>query len=232
MLSAIFNRRHAADGMRVGKSFVDKLLKTHRAEIALAQRRLRQRAYPPGRPNRVWGVDGTGKTDAAGRTHFLLGIIDHGTRRCLALDALHDKCSITLVRALCDAVEQYGKPNAIRTDNEAVFRSREFEAALRLLGIRHQTIEPHCPWQNGRIERFFGTLKQKLDRWAVADRIALGASLTAFRLWYNHVRPHQHLQGRTPAEVWDGIDIYRRRVKRRLWFEAWDGLLQGEYLQP
>jgi hypothetical protein len=45
------------------------------------------------------------------------------------------------------------------------------------------------------------------------------------------VRPHQHLQGRTPAEVWGGIDIYRRRVRRRLWFEAWDGLLQGEYLQ-
>ena len=32
------------------------------------------------------------------------------------------------------------------------------------LGIRHQRTEPHCPWQNGRVERFFGTLKASLDR--------------------------------------------------------------------
>jgi hypothetical protein len=29
----------------------------------------------------VWGVDGAGKTDETGKTHFPLGIIDHGTRR-------------------------------------------------------------------------------------------------------------------------------------------------------
>jgi transposase InsO family protein len=26
--------------------------------------------------------------------------------------------------------------------------------------------------------------------------------------WYNHERPHDHLQGRTPAEVWAGIDVF------------------------
>ena len=129
-------------------------------------------------------------------------------------------------------LQRYSKPGGrrVRTDNEAVFQSRLFKTALRLLGIRHQTTELHCPWQNGRIERFFGTLKQQLDRWAVADRGSLNASLMAFRFWYNHVRPHQHLQGRTPAEVWEGVDP-RRPPYKRLWFEAWDGLLQGEYLQ-
>lgn len=89
----------------------------------------------------------------------------------------------------------------------------------------------HCPWQNGRIERFFGTLKQKLDQWAVPDRPALTASLDLFVVWYNHVRPHQHLQGMTPADTWNGIDTRRRPARRRVWFEAWGGLLQGEYLQ-
>ena len=127
-------------------------------------------------------------------------------------------------------IEYYGKPKAVRTDHEAIFQSRMFRFGLAWLGIRHQTTDLHCPWQNGRIERFFGTLKQKLDRWAVADRACLNASLVAFRLWYNHVRPRQHLQGRTPAEVWDDVDR-RRPPRRRLWFEGWDGLLQGEYLQ-
>ncbi|WP_279237498.1 integrase core domain-containing protein [Dyella sedimenti] len=86
------------------------------------------------------------------------------------------------------------------------------------------------PWQNGRIERFFGMLKGKLDRWAVADADTLQTSLVVFRAWYNHVRPHQHLGDLTPGEAWAGVDI-RRPPRRRLWFEGWHGLLQGEYLQ-
>lgn len=85
---------------------------------------------------------------------------------------------------------------------------------------------------NGRIERLFGTLKGKLDRWAVENLAELQTSLHHFRLWYNHVRPHQSLQGRTPAEVWAGTDVYQRRVRQPVWFEAWDGLLAGEYIPP
>lgn len=36
----------------------------------------------------------------------------------------------------------------------------------------------------------------------------LDRKLTAIRTWYNHERPHDHLRGRTPAEVWAGIDIF------------------------
>jgi putative transposase len=32
--------------------------------------------------------------------------------------------------------------------------------------------------------------------------------LTRIRQWYNHKRPHDHLQGRTPAEVWAGINVF------------------------
>ena len=42
--------------------------------------------------------------------------------------------------------------------------------ALRLMGIRHQRIDPHCPWQNGRIERFFGTLKPHLRQLRFSGR--------------------------------------------------------------
>ncbi len=29
-------------------------------------------------------------------------------------------------------------------------------------------------------------------------------NLDIFRFWYNHVRPHQHLDGLTPAQHWSG----------------------------
>jgi hypothetical protein len=35
----------------------------------------------------------------------------------------------------------------------------------------------------------------------------------------------------TPDDAWNGIDIQRRSVRRRIWFEALGGLLQGEYQQ-
>ncbi|HVA56141.1 MAG TPA: integrase core domain-containing protein [Gammaproteobacteria bacterium] len=107
---------------------------------------------------------------------------------------------------------------------------RLFRLSLWLVGIRHQRIEPHCPWQNGRIERFFGTLKLKLDQWAVTDVGELQTSLHVFRLWYNHVRPHQNLQGSTPAVVWSSKDFRQRCSQKEFWFEAWDGLLAGYYL--
>lgn len=217
--------------MSVGKSFVSDLLRRQHRNVMRLRRDMRGRRYLPGSRNGIWGMDGTGKTDHAGTLHFLLGIVDHGTRRCLTLRAVKDKASITILRSLLDAIETYGKPKAIRTDNEAIFQGRLFRSTLAFMGIRHQSIDRHCPWQNGRIERFFGTLKAKLDQWMVADRETLNASLAIFIGWHNHIRPHQHLQGRTPAEVWNGIDVYRRPPKRRLWFDAWDGLLQGEYLQ-
>jgi len=59
----------------------------------------------------------------------------------------------------------------------------------------------------------------------------LNCSLVEFRFFYNHIRPHQHLQGWTPAEVWSRVDPYAQPIKQEFWFEAWDGLLQGYYLR-
>lgn len=117
------------------------------------------------------------------------------------------------------------------TDNEAVFTSRVFRLALFLLGIRHQRIDPHCPWQNGRVERFFGTLKANLDQLTVDSLWALNAALAEFRFFYNHVRAHQNLDGRTPAEAWAAVDPFTARIRQEYWFEAWDGLLRGYYLR-
>lgn len=119
----------------------------------------------------------------------------------------------------------------IRTDNEAIFTSRVFRLVLFVLGIHHQTTDLHCPWQNGRVERFFGTLKEKLDQLAVTSFDALNSALGEFRFFYNHVRPHQNLGGATPAEAWAGANPHITRFKQEYWFEAWDGLLQGYYLR-
>jgi transposase InsO family protein len=148
----------------------------------------------------------TGKKDAQGTTHAILGCIDHGTRKCLALETLPNKSAWTLLGYLFLAIGQLGKPDTVCTDNEACFTSRVFATALRLAGIRHQRAALGCPWQNGRIERFFGTLKQKLNAIRPASAEALQGLLGEFRLWYDAVRPHQNLGEATPQKVWEGGD--------------------------
>lgn len=230
-ISQVFNRMYAARrNMTVGKTYVSEAIKCHAYEIADVRRRVRQRKGRPGPRNRTWGIDLTGKAVIGGWQYPIFGVIDHGTRFNLHLDALPNKRSLTLLLALGKTCFKYGRPKTVRTDNEAVFTSRLFRLGLKLLRIKHEITDLHCPWQNGRIERFFGTLKQKLDCWKVPNRDALNVSLVEFRFWYNQVRPHQSLYGRTPAEVWNGKDIYRRRPKAMLPYEAWDGLLSGIYL--
>jgi len=87
------------------------------------------------------------------------------------------------------------------------------------------------PWQNGRIERLFGTLKDKLNQLRVADLVGLQQAMAEFTFWYNAVRPHQHLNGRTPLEAWQGMNPYQQIPKEAYLFQAWDGLLAGVYLR-
>lgn len=65
-----------------------------------------------------------------------------------------------------------------------------------------------APWQNGRIERFFGTFKERIREWIAAggDTEKLYQELDVFRCWYNHIRPHQGIDGLTPSEAWDGLE--------------------------
>jgi transposase InsO family protein len=232
VIADIFNRRFAAKRrMTIGKTFVAEVIRKHHYDILLAARAIKRAKPRPVPRNLIWGLDLTGKTDLGQTTHSVLAILEHASRAALRLEALQSKSSWALIGKLTEAIRRYGKPRTIRTDNESIFTSKAFRLALLLLGIRHQRIDLHCPWQNGRVERFFGALKEKLDRLAVDSLDALNQALTEFRFFYNHVRPHQNLGGRTPAEAWAGVDPYAARIKSEYWFETWGGLLKGYYLR-
>jgi putative transposase len=72
-------------GISIGKSFVAETVRRHRYAIEDERRRVQRRQAKRGPRNRVWAIDLTGKHDTAGTYHDILGLIDHGTRRLLAL---------------------------------------------------------------------------------------------------------------------------------------------------
>lgn len=89
------------------------------------------------------------------------------------------------------------------TDSKGLFTRLVIEGRPQ-----HPRTEPACPWQNGRVERFIGTVKRALATEPIADERDVTDVLRDVRTWYNHDRPHDHLLDRTPAEVWAGIDVF------------------------
>ena len=226
-IATSFNRRFG-DRETVSKSWVNTTIKKYKHEILLKRKQIKNKKPRPTNINRIWGMDLTGKYDLDKNSHHILGSVDHGSRANLCLQAIHSKASIHLLRIILDTINKYGKPEAIRTDNETVFTSRLFRFGLWFLGIKHQRTDVGCPWMNGRIERFFGTLKQKLNQINVLDFDHLNLHLNDFRFWYNYVRTHQNIDNQTPNEVWSG-----KGFKRKAYFySAWDGILKGYWHPP
>jgi len=98
----------------------------------------------------------------------------------MTLKRLEHGTATTILREIAAAIQQFGKPRFIRTDNAPVFHNATFEQGLAFLGIHHEFTEPDKPWQNDRIERLFLTLKQKLDKIVPHDGTALDRLLASF----------------------------------------------------
>ena len=112
------------------------------------------------------------------------------------------------------AFREFGLPVAIRTDNGPPFASTGLAGLSRLsiwwlkLGIRPERIEPGCPEQNGRHERFHETLKAETTNPAQANLSRQQQRFADFQNEYNRVRPHEALGFRTP-------DRFYRPSKRK-----------------
>jgi transposase InsO family protein len=230
-ISMVFNQLwEVRRGMTIGKTFVAEVIRDNQEAILRKRRELKHREPRPLPRNLAWGLDLTFVNERP-----IFGIVDHGTRACLALRSIEQKGSAALLRPLLEVIERFGRPRTVRTDNESCFTSWLFRFGLALLGIRHQRSAPMAPWQNGRIERFFATFKAALRHLealgARGPELSQQRRLDEFRTWYNHLRPHQHLDGWTPAKAWAGRTAAIKRSRRPKLVELWDGVLVG-YLFP
>lgn len=226
-LAEAFNRRFVDEfGVSVSASTVRRILMKRRADAIALRREIRNRVPRAMPKNGTWGLDLTTVTDITKTQRLVLGIVDHGTRACITLIELHDKRTLTILREIIAAIRRYGFPKRIRVDNEASLKSGSMRVVLRLLRVKLQIVQVACPWQNGRIERFFGTFKAAI-RTIVVNGTDLPSRLIEFRCFYNHVRSHQHIGGRTPAEAWTGID--KQHGRGGVFMNLWHGALAGWY---
>jgi transposase len=84
------------------------------------------------------------------------------------------------------------------------------QAELERLGIAAKNSRPYHPQTCGKVERLHQTLKRYLSRQAPARTLTgLQMQLDGFTGYYNAIRPHRALGGRTPLQA------YGARVKAR-----------------
>jgi putative transposase len=208
-----------SERITVSKSYVAKLIMANR--LALSTARASALAYRArvGEIQTTWGLDMTGLPLSDGSSVQVFGVIDHGSRAVLHLQPVASFNSLILLGKLLITMGTVGKPIAVRSDNASVFKTWTFRGLLKVIGVKQQFTDVGSPWQNGRIERFWRTLKGELQtvtnhslreglpiqtRMKFVNLQAMANLLELFRFSYNAYRPHQSLRGRTPASVWNG----------------------------
>ncbi|MFC7705500.1 transposase [Plastorhodobacter daqingensis] len=87
-----------------------------------------------------------------------------------------------------------------RPGNGLVFTSRKSTVLPRSYGLKQEFITPHCPQQNGMIERLIRTLKeQRIHRQRFDGIQHATRAMDNWVSFYNTRRPHQSLDMQTPA---------------------------------
>lgn len=95
-------------------------------------------------------------------------VIDCSTRQLLGWHLSRTGRASTASAALEQAlISRFGtpgqmqKPFLLRSDNGLVFTSRNYTRLVRIYGLQQQFITPHCPQQNGMVERVKRTMNEQ-----------------------------------------------------------------------
>jgi putative transposase len=165
----------------------------------------------PQHPNDLWCADYKGEFMLADRRYcYPLTITDFATRYLITCEALATTKEAFAFAVFERAFKDFGLPLAIRTDNGVPFASPHSLFGLSKLsvwwlrlGIHIERIKPGNPQQNGRHERMHLTLKKETTRPPALNFLQQQARFDEFIACFNDERPHQGLNMRYPAELYE-----------------------------
>lgn len=164
-------------------------------------------------PNTVWSADYKGQFKLGnGRHCYPLTISDNYSRYLLGCKALYSTHLEDARKFFEKIFKEYGLPKAIKTDNGKPFSSASLGGLSQLsvwwikLGIIPERIKPGHPEQNGRHERMHRTLKEATAKPPSLTMQGQQSAFNRFRKEYNFERPHDGLNKRRPAELYQNSD--------------------------
>jgi transposase InsO family protein len=165
-------------------------------------------------PMQLWQVDIVGGlwlvnpvTGEVREAKIVTGVDDH-SRFCVMARVVERATSRAICVAFAEALARFGVPEEVQSDNGKQFTDRfgkggevMFDRICRKNGIKHRLTDPFSPNQNGKVERFHGTLRPDfLDQAEPFE--SLTKAQAAVEVWvadYNADRPHQALDDKQPV---------------------------------
>ena len=162
------------------------------------------RSIPAWYPNHVWSIDTTMVNCWGLWPIHICVVIDHFSRKVMAAVPLEGPNAGWINNAMESAIEKYGPPKHIISDQAHVFTGAVF---AELLGQYNIKLRLGAIGKHGSIavtERANKTLKYEwLKRVALIKGIDhLTELCKEFECWYNSWRPHMTLDGLRPDDVY------------------------------
>ena len=144
---------------------------------------------------------------------WFLAIMDDASRFIVAYGVYPQATTENTLTILNEAIAKYGRPLEILTDRGSQFYANEgerkekgvsqFEQYLADNGIRHILCRVNHPQTNGKLERFYGVLEDKMIRRAQI------ATIPEYVHWHNEIKPHMSLN-------WEKLETPIQAFHRKL----------------
>ena len=204
----------ARDGIKIGRHRVRRLMRLMGLE-AVYKRPKTSKPHPAHpvfpyllkgmeitRPNQVWCSDITFIPVSRGYL-YLVDIMDWATRKVLSWRISNTMHADFCVEALKEAIETYGPPEIMNTDQGSQFTSSDWITTLTDAIVRISMDGRGRYLDNIFIERLWRSLKyEAVYLQDIADGFAAQRVIDEWMHFYNRQRPHSALGKATPDEAY------------------------------
>jgi putative transposase len=190
-------------------------------------KRSRTAAEKPGRPDERWVTD-LMQVVVGGVAYYLVCFMDEYARYIVHHEVLAGMDGRSVGWAAQAAIDRLptGADGAaasrpvIQSDNGSGYISREFLVVLKENGLGHHRITPHCPEENGTMERAYRTLREALEGEELTNYVQAQDVLAKVVRWYNDERLHSALGYLPPVVYYRGEPAVRHEQRRQKLAEA------------
>ena len=174
------------------------------------------------RPDQIWATD-LMYVRVGAATYFFVNFIDEYSRYVVHQELLLGMDGVTVGLAAQAAIAalprgEDGKPLVrpmIRSDNGSGYVSKEFKVVLRENGLDHQPIKPHCPEENGVVERSNRTIREHLEGEELRNLVQAKEVFGRIIRRYNEERLHSALGYLRPVDYYRGNPAAQQAARRQ-----------------
>lgn len=168
------------------------------------------RAFEMDHVNELWQIDTTHgpfiMADGRKRKVYIIGIIDDASRYLVGWGMYFEDNAVNVQMTLKQAIATYGKPRQLYADNGKPYVNKQLALICASLGIGMRHAAVYHGNQKGKIERWFGVMKQQ---WMADINYDKYPSLEALRAEFaTYVRDRNNQINRSLGERVTPIDRF------------------------